>query len=169
MEVAMKKLALFAVVLGFAFVTLAAQSGKLNVEAEKAKVRLVLETYVKALEAEDLEQLLRLFVRDDDLATVNVMTPGISLGQKHLKAATEGWFNAVKDIDLTVKNETIKVSSAGDAAWISFTLDGSHSYPNQPGRYDYKDMRATWGMEKRKGRYLIVQGHWSFVCNDRND
>ena len=66
----MKRLILCAVALGFAFVALAAQSGKPDAESEKAKVRLVLEKYVKTLEAEDLEQLAKLFAQDEDLVTV---------------------------------------------------------------------------------------------------
>jgi ketosteroid isomerase-like protein len=163
----MRRLILFALAVGVGFFALAARPGKPDAESGKAKVRRVLENYVKALEAEDLEQLSRLFAQDDDLATVNVGTPGIGLGPKSVKAAARSWFDAVADIDVKVKNEVIKVSPAGNAAWVSFTLDGSHSYPNRKDRYHYKGMRVTWGLEKREGNYLIVQGHWSFVLEDR--
>lgn len=165
----MRRLIPFSVALGFAFVAVAAQSGTPDAESEKAKVRLVLKEYVKALEAEDLEKLMRVFAQDDDLATVSVATPGIDLGPNRVKAMAKSWFDAVKDIDVTVKNEVIKVNSAGNAAWISFTLDGSHSHPSRQGRYTYEGMRATWGLEKRKDTYLIVQAHWSFVAKSRQD
>jgi ketosteroid isomerase-like protein len=133
---------------------------------EKERAQLVVKKYVEALETEDVEALSQLFVQDADLVTISVHLPEIGVGPKILEATAKGWFDAVKDIDVTVKNEVIKMSQKGNAAWVSFTLDGSHSVSNRQGRSEFKGMRVTWGLEKRKDRYIIVQGHWSFVFKD---
>jgi ketosteroid isomerase-like protein len=145
----------------------AGQERSSDSKLEKEKIRLVLGQYVKALESENVKQLSQLFAEDDDLVTVNVHIPGIVLGPERLKATAKGWFDAVKGINVVVSNEVIKMNQAGNAAWISFTLDGSHSLPDRQERFEFKGMRVTWGLEKREGKYLIVQGHWSFVSKDQ--
>jgi ketosteroid isomerase-like protein len=159
----MRKLAWFLLVPGLGLLVLAGQAASVDSKSEKEKIRSVLKQYVRALEAEDVEKLSKLFAQDDDLVTISVHIPGIGLGPKVFKDTAKSWFDAVQDIDVTIKNEVIKVNSAGSAAWVSFTLDESHSLASRPGRHESPGMRVTWGLEKRKGSYLIVQGHWSFV------
>lgn len=164
----MRTLFVLLLIPGLGLLLLAGRGQGSDAEREKEKVRSVLKRYVSALEAEDVLQLSQLFVEDEDLVTVNAVgPPGIARGPAKLKAAAQGWFDAVENIDVTVRNEVIKVHPAGHAAWVSFTLDGSHSFPDRESGYEYTGMRATWGLEKRKGDYRIVQGHWSFVSKDR--
>ena len=137
-------------------------------ELEQEKIRLVLKQYVEALESENVQQLSQLFAQDDDMVTVSVHIPGIVLGPGGLMATAKGWFAAVQDIKVVVHNEVIKVNQAGTAAWVSFTLDQSHSLPDRQERFEFKGTRVTWGLEKREGTYLIVQGHWSFVSKGQN-
>lgn len=135
-------------------------------KSEQERVLRVVKQYVKALEAEDVETLSQLFVQDKDLVTISVHIPGIGLGPEILEATAKGWFDAVENIDVTVKNEIVRVSQTGKAAWVSFTLDGNHAIPNRPERFEFEGMRVTWGLEKRKGDYIIVQGHWSFASEN---
>lgn len=146
----------------------AGQEGSSNPELEQGRIRLVLKQYVQALESENVQQLAQLFAPDDNMVTVSVHIPGIVQGAEGLLAAAKGWFAAVQDIQVVVHNEVIKVNQAGDAAWASFMLDQSHVIPKRQERFAFKGTRVTWGLEKREGKYLIVQGHWSFVSRGEN-
>jgi len=159
----MKKMLSLLIIPVLALFLLAGQEGSSDSKLAQEEIRLLLSQYVKALESEDVQQLSQLFAEDDDVVTVSVHIPGIVRGPEGLIATAKGWFAAVQDIKVVVHNEVIKVNQAGNAAWVSFTLDQSHAFPNRQERFEFKGTRVTWGLDKRNGKYSIVQGHWSFV------
>jgi len=57
-------------------------------------------------------------------------------------------------------------SSSGEVAWFSAILDDCYIWDGQPGCW--KDTRWTGVLEKRDGRWQIVQMHFSFA-RDRGD
>jgi ketosteroid isomerase-like protein len=162
----MRKMLLLSLNLSLGLLLLAGGGESSNSESEQEKVLRVVKQYVKALKAEDVETLSQLFVQDEDLVTISAHIPRIGLGPEILEATAKGWFDAVEDIDVTVRNEIVKVGQAGKAAWVSFTLDGNHSIPNLQEPFEFEGMRVTWGLEKREGDYIIVQGHWSFASEN---
>ena len=162
----MGKILMLSLIPSLGLLLLAGEGGSSDSKSEQEQVLRVIKQYVTALEAEDVEMLSRLFVQDEDLVTISAHIPKAGLGPESLEATAKGWFDAVKDIEVTVKNEVVKVGQAGKAAWVAFTLDGSHIVPNRQERFEYEGMRVTWGLEKRKGNYIIVQGHWSFVLSN---
>lgn len=90
-------------------------------------------------------------------------------------ASTIGWSQLVKNFEFwldprfkAVKTEIrdlrIDVSPKGDAAWWSCMLDDLCEWDGKPA--GWKDVRWTGVMEKRAGRWIIAQMHFSFP-NDR--
>ena len=143
-------------------VVLAARAEDSDAATEAKAVTAVIDSYVEALEAENVEALMRLFAKDPDLATVNVHLPGIVKGPKKVAAVASEWFGAVEAVDVEIREKVVKLNAAANVAWVSFVLDQSSSIPGSSERYSFPGMRVTWGLEKRDGEYVIVQAHWSF-------
>ncbi len=58
------------------------------------------------------------------------------------------------------------LSRSGNVAWFSAILDDCFTWDGRPGCW--KDTRWTGVLEKREGKWLIVQMHFSFAA-DRNN
>ena len=130
---------------------------KINLEAEKEKARTVLEQYHKALEIEDMEMISSIYAHDNDIVQFNDV--GKEFGWKLIKANFQNWFEIADSINFTFRDEIIKVHNSGNAAWISFIQDGNIIYRDKPS--SFKDVRATWALEKLNGNWVIVQSHFS--------
>jgi len=88
--------------------------------------------------------------------------------------ATAGWEQFVKGFDFwmdprfkatgfDIRDLRIEISPLGDAAWWSCILDDLYEWEGSPGAW--KDTRWTGVLEKRAGRWLIAQMHFSFASD----
>jgi len=62
-----------------------------------------------------------------------------------------------------IRDLRIDVSRSGDVAWWSGVLDDLGEWDGRP--IGWKDTRWTGVIEKREGRWLIVQMHFSFAAD----
>jgi ketosteroid isomerase-like protein len=60
-----------------------------------------------------------------------------------------------------IRDMRIGVSRSGDAAWWSAILDDFGEYNGRP--YAWRNTRWTGVLEKRDGKWVIVQMHFSFA------
>jgi len=60
-----------------------------------------------------------------------------------------------------LKDLKIKLSKTGDVAWYYCVLDDINSYKGQPANWE--NARWTGVLEKRNGKWVIVQHHFSFA------
>ena len=71
------------------------------------------------------------------------------------------WMNpAFKATGYEVRDLRVNLSRSGDVAWWSAILDDCGEWQGKPGCW--KDTRWTGVLEKRDGRWQIVQMHFSF-------
>ncbi len=66
-----------------------------------------------------------------------------------------------------VRNFRCHLSRSGEVAWFSAILDDCYTWDGEPGCW--KDTRWTGVLEKRDGRWQIVQMHFSFACDRDGD
>jgi hypothetical protein len=87
---------------------------------------------------------------------------------------TIGWEQFVKGFDfwldprfkatgLDIRDMRIDISHQGDTAWWSCILDDLYEWEGRPGAW--KDTRWTGVLEKVKGKWRIVQMHFSFASD----
>jgi len=87
---------------------------------------------------------------------------------------TSGWEQFVKGFDfwmdprfkatkLDIREMRIDMSSSGVTAWWSCILDDLGEWDGKP--IGWKDTRWTGVLEKRAGKWLIVQMHFSFASD----
>ncbi len=60
-----------------------------------------------------------------------------------------------------LKDLTINMSKSGDVAWWYCVLDDINTWDGQPANWE--NARWTGVLEKREGRWVIVQQHFSFA------
>ena len=66
-----------------------------------------------------------------------------------------------KAISHELRDLHIRVSASGDVAWFFCYLDDINEWKGEPA--NWKDTRWTGVLEKREGRWVIVQQHFSFA------
>ena len=88
--------------------------------------------------------------------------------------STIGWDQLVKNFDfwmdprfkatkLDIRDMRLDLSRSGDVAWWSCILDDLGEWDGRP--TGWKDTRWTGVLEKRAGKWLIVQMHFSFAAD----
>ena len=127
--------------------------------AEKAAVKMVLDQVQKAMTTEDMEMFSALIAHDADMVSFGTDASERWVGWDALKASMEQQFEAFDNMKMDIRDQVIKVSSAGDAAWFSEILDWGIETGGQTVNID--GARATGVLEKRNGKWLLVQMHFS--------
>jgi len=132
---------------------------KVDIEAEKAKVQSVLDQLVQAWETEDMEMVSKIFAHDDDMVTFGTTAADRFVGWEAYKEFYIEWFEAVENIDVSVRDQVIKVHASGKVAWFSEIMDWNLVAQDEP--VSVEGMRFTGVLERRDGNWVIVQIHAS--------
>lgn len=70
---------------------------------------------------------------------------------------------AFRATGFSVRDLKINISNSGDVAWYSAILDDHGEWQGRPS--SWIDTRWTGVLEKRKGKWVIVQMHFSFAAD----
>lgn len=162
----MKKLILMlALVFLFCF-TFSCQKGEevveepaVDIEAEKAAVKAVLDDWIKCMETEDMELFSKTIAPDDDMVVIATDAAEYFVGQEPFKESMQKQFDAFEKMELSIKELSIKVHKSGEASWLSCKLDGKVTAGGEI--VNIEGMRFTTVLEKRAGNWVIVQLHAS--------
>lgn len=151
----------FAIFFGAAFLVLSAciQTPKVDIEAEKAQVKTVVDQIAQAMEAEDVEAISAIVAHDADMVNFGTDATERWVGWDTLKASIEEQFAAFDNQQVSVRDQVIKVGSGGNAAWFSEIMDWSLDAGGE--MVSLEGMRASGVLEKRDGKWIIVQMHFS--------
>ena len=131
---------------------------KVDIEAEKARVQSVLEQWVQADETEDMEMVSKIFAHDTDMVTFGTNAAERWVGWEALKEAYQKLLESIEDIDISARDQVIKVHDSGKVAWFSLIEDLNFV---AQGESVNMEMRVTGVLEKRDGNWVIVQAHFS--------
>jgi len=151
----------FVIFFGAAFLMLSAciQTPKVDLEAEKAQVKKVVDQIAQAMEAEDMEAISAIVAHDADMVNFGTDAAERWVGWEALKASIEQQFSAFDNQQVGVRDQVIKVGSGGNTAWYSEIMDWSLDAGGE--MISLEGMRATGILEKRDGKWTIVQMHFS--------
>ena len=108
------------------------------------------------------------------LASVTAQDSGLFMFQPDSKSTIVGWYEFEKQFEFWMNpkfkathfdiNELrISISRSGDVAWFSAILNDLGEWDGRP--IGWKDTRWTGVLEKRDGRWLIVQMHFSLASD----
>ena len=130
---------------------------KVDMEAEKAKVKSVVDQFEQFWETEDMDLLARIMAHDADMVNYGSDAAEHFVGWEALKESVEKMLPSLENIKITVKDQVIKVHPSGNVAWFSEVWDWDLVVEGKP--VHSGDQRLTGVLEKRNGSWVLVQFH----------
>ncbi len=137
------------------------QSKNTDRTSEIAVIEKVIHSNIGWAKNKDLTLLYSTIAQDTAYLEVQ---PGnkVVKGIADFKKAEAFWMSPnFKPVRYEIRDLTITISASGDAAWWYCVLDDINEWKGQPANWE--NTRWTGVLEKREGKWLIVQMHFSFV------
>lgn len=114
----------------------------------------------------DIDRLFSIMAQDEDFFIFHPDSKSTIKGFSAFKSLGErSWMNdSFRATDHVIRDLRVNFSKSRDVAWYSCMLDDHAEWNGQPCGWD--NCRWTGTMEKRDGRWVIVQMHFSFAKDD---
>ncbi len=145
--------------------TTAGNAQALDRGAEEAAVAKVVRDSICWALTKDRALQESTMAHDEDLFVVWTDSTSAVSGWSQYVKLFDTWMDSRFKATLTkVRDLSIHLSRSGDVAWYSATLDDLAEWDGRP--VGARDIRWTGVLEKRRGRWVIVQMHGS-VGRDR--
>ena len=151
---------LMGVVLAATILPAGSASRPLDREAEKSAVAKVLDNNISWFKDKNFELLFGTYTDGPDLFMYQLDNASTIVGFEAFKSFSERWKNPdVRYAGHRFHDLNVHLSQAGDAAWFQALLEDCFQVKDRPARCF--TTRVTGVLEKRAGRWLIVQQHFS--------
>jgi ketosteroid isomerase-like protein len=144
---------------GLAFLAISGCAPKVDLEAEKAKVKAVVDQFGQLLETEDMALFSKIMAQDPDMVNFGTDAAERWVGYETLKESVQQQFAAFDSTKLSVRDQVIKVHDSGNVAWFSEVADWDVAAQGQP--VHIAGSRITGVLEKRNGNWVFAQFHAS--------
>ena len=132
---------------------------QVDFDAEKEQVNAVLDICNKGWESQDLTAISSVYAHDPDMIAFGTDLAERFVGWEDLEKSLKEMFASFNDLTYQISNRTIKISKSGDVAWFTEIQD-IKLIVNEEKR-ELKNGRNTGVLEKRDGKWVIVQSHFS--------
>jgi hypothetical protein len=132
-------------------------------EAEKQKIAQVVSSVIGWAKDKNLDLFFSSIAQDEDYISV---TPGKRVIKRFedVKVNVPFWMSPdFKYVRHELKDLEIKFARCGEVAWFYCVLDDINTYKGEPAAWE--NTRWTGVVEKRDGRWVVVQQHFSFASN----
>ena len=128
-------------------------------DKELSEIRSVLEQYELARESEDFATIKQIWASDEDIELFGTDGDEQLVGFEAILKAMKTQFDELESILINISDQNIKINKAGNTAWFSQILDYNYIYMDE--NMSYEGIRFTGVLEKREGKWKLVQGHLS--------
>ncbi len=136
-----------------------------NTKTEEAAVAKVVRDSICWALTKDRVVLESAMAHDEDLFVLWTDSKSAVTGWNQFEKLFDIWMDPRFKATVTeVRDLSIHLSRSGDVAWYSATLDDLGEWDGKP--VGARDIRWTGVLEKRRGRWVVVQMHGS-VATDR--
>ncbi len=153
----MKKYIFIAICVSLLAVAVSCRSGR-DIEAEKTKVKAVLDSYITSIENEDMGLYSRIIMHDPDMVNFGTAVTDRIVGWDALRNAIKAQNAALSETKITQSDVTINLSPDGQFAWATSLWNFKATMGAQA--IDLP-VRCTWILEKRNKDWEIVHFHKS--------
>ncbi|MBT8395442.1 MAG: nuclear transport factor 2 family protein [Gemmatimonadetes bacterium] len=130
-----------------------------DLAAEEAAVRVVVDQFGEMWETEDVGLAAQIFSQGPDLLVYGTDAAEVWVGYDLFAASLEEQFASYEDTEVTTRDQVVTVHSSGEIAWMREIADWHVTVGGE--RMEVNDMRVTGVLEKRDGAWLFVQMHVS--------
>lgn len=129
---------------------------------ERNDVQKVIHDSIGWALTKDIDRLFSIVAQDEDFFIFHPDSKSTIIGFEAFKQLGERvWMkDAFRATDFAVKELRINFSASGLVAWYSAFLDDHAEWNGKPAGWD--NVRWTGVLEKRDGKWIIVQMHFSF-------
>ncbi|MDQ2721592.1 MAG: nuclear transport factor 2 family protein [Bacteroidota bacterium] len=134
----------------------------IDIKAEKVKVKLVVDEFYKTFETKDMKLLSGIVAHDSKMVNYGMNANLIFVGWNALQDSLTKMLAVMEKTKMNIKNQVINVDPTGNFAWFSEMCDMDLEYAGHP--MQINGQRYTGVLEKRNGKWLIVQFHNSVTC-----
>ena len=143
-------------------------SPQTDVEAQKTAVEQVIRASIGWADTKDKNLLFGLMAQDSNYFIYHPNSKGTIIGFEHFREYTETVFmqEAFKATGFEIRDLRINLSQSGDVAWWSCLLDDFGEWDGQP--IAWVNTRWTGVAEKRNGKWVIAQMHFSFASDAKD-
>ncbi|MDZ4716701.1 MAG: nuclear transport factor 2 family protein [Cytophagales bacterium] len=128
-----------------------------DMEAEVANVKAVVDQFEQFWETEDMELLSKIMANDASLNGFGSEASEIFKGWENFRSSAQQMLPAFENTKINVRDQVITVHPSGTMAWFSEQWDWDMLYNGEAATVS--DMRLTGVLEKRNGKWIIVQFH----------
>ncbi|MBN2356518.1 nuclear transport factor 2 family protein [candidate division KSB1 bacterium] len=135
--------------------------GMLNREAEIQEISRVIDSAIGWFKTKDFELSFNTFAQDSNLLEVHPdgeVVKGFEQFKKNAEIFKNPEFLYVRH---EIWDQKITLSKSGDTAWFFCMLNDISTWKGQ--QVGWENTRWTGTLEKRDGRWVIVQQHFSFA------
>ncbi len=133
-------------------------------EAEKAIIAQTINDCIGWFKNKDFDRLFEVFADDPDLFLLHPTSNETLHGIEAFRAFSAIWRDpANKYVSHDVRDLRIHLHPSHEVAWFSATLDDCGEYGGRVGCW--RDTRWTGVLEKRSGRWVAMQMHFSFAAD----
>lgn len=122
----------------------------------EAEIKAVLTELTDAYKREDMEALMACFAPDPDIVFYGTGADEKRIGSEGVRIQARRDWDQTESISLAF--DDVSISAAGPVAWAA--IDGGFEI-RAGGQQFTLPARATMVLERRNGRWLILQGHFS--------
>jgi uncharacterized protein (TIGR02246 family) len=134
-------------------------TGKVDLAAEEAAVRAIVQASMGAWDRKDLAWFEASSAHDADQVNFGTDAAEYWVGWDAVRAAVKAQFAALSNARFTCRDVRVKVHPSGAVAWATYLWDGEGTSGGEP--FSLKGVRATIIYEKRGGKWLAVSSHYS--------
>ncbi len=137
---------------------------KANAKTE-AEVMAVMNRYNEAYARQDVDSVLALFAPDPDVVTIGTGQDEKRVGLAEIRAQLERDFAQSEAVSIEFGWHS--VSGAGSVAWVAADCVAQAKMPD--GQEMSLQIRTTFVLEQRAGKWLIVQWHGSLPATRQGE
>jgi ketosteroid isomerase-like protein len=131
-------------------------------EAEKARVAQAIHACIGWAETKDFHLLYGVIANDPDFLEVHP-DGAVVKGFEDFRKAETFWASPdFKAVRYDIRDLRIRLSKSGEVAWFFGLLDDINEWKGRPANWE--NTRWTGVLEKRAGRWVMVQQHFSFAA-----
>jgi len=135
----------------------------LDQEAERQEVARVISSVIGWAKDKNLDLFFSAIAHDEDYISV---TPGKRVIKRFedVKQNVPFWMSPdFQYVRHDLKDLEIKFARCGEVAWFYCVLDDINTYKGEPASWE--NTRWTGVVEKRDGKWVVVQQHFSFASD----
>ena len=134
-----------------------------DVVAEKKAIKLALEKYIIANEARNISMIGELWANDSSVLSLGTDRQDILKGFEAVEQQFKSQFERFENTFISSRDQMIYIHPACETAWFSEVLQYNYTVGDKA--KEYSDLRFTGFLEKRDGKWVIIQTHLSAPAN----